>query len=280
MNGKTCLVTGATSGIGLATAKALAQQGATTVIVGRNHDKSRRICKKIKEETEYAEVEFMLSDLSSQQDIRHLAEEFCSRFKHLDVLINNAGARFVSRQTTVDGYEMTFALNHLAPFLLSRLLLDPLKAAGNARVINVSSAAHIGAVIDFDDIQNEKSYDGKRVYAQSKLENVLFTYELAKRLESCDITVNAMEPGNVLTHFCRNDGWSSWMRHIAGSLRSGNLTGPKKAAKTILYLASSPDVATVSGSYFSKKKPISSSPASYDEDSSRRLWKISEALTA
>lgn len=280
LKGKVCMITGATSGIGLASAKALAQRGATTVIIGRNRDKTRRICARIKNATGNPAIEYMIADLSSQQEIRKLADEFNSRYERLDVLVNNAGARFLSRDVTVDGYEMTFALNHLAPFLLTRMLLDRLKAAGNARIINVASEAHRGALINFDDIQNEKNYFGKQAYAQSKLANILFTHELANRLKDCGITANAMEPGNVFTHFSSNNGWYSWAKHMTSALLARNLVSPQKASRTIIHLAASPDVANITGAYFTECRAARSSPESYNAESARLLWEISETLTS
>ena len=277
---KICLVTGATSGIGLATARGLAEKGFTTIFVGRNLKKCERVCHKIISSTGNSKISYFVADLSSQKDIRQLADQFQSRFGKLDVLVNNAGAKFVSRDTTVDGYEMTFALNHLGYFLLTHLLIDHLKACGSARIINVSSGAHGGAMIDFEDVQNEQNYIGKRAYGQSKLANLLFTYELARRLDGTGVTVNAMAPGGVITNFCRNNGWVSWAKHVTAHILARNLIGPQKAAETIIYLATSPEVEGVSGKYFFEKKPIPSSTASYDMESAKRLWGISEAMTS
>jgi NAD(P)-dependent dehydrogenase (short-subunit alcohol dehydrogenase family) len=279
-DGKICLVTGATSGIGRATAHGLAAKGLTTVVVGRNRQKCERVCEKIRKQAGNAKVSFLVADLSSQKDIRHLADQFNGRFDRLDVLVNNAGAKILSRMTSADGIEMTFALNHLACFLLTQLLMEPIKAAGSARIINVSSGAHGGAEIDFNDVQNEKNYVGKQAYGQSKLANLLFTYELARQLDGTGVTVNAMAPGGVITNFCRNNGWVSWARHVTAHILARNLIGPQKAAETIIYLATSPEVEGVSGKYFFDKKPVESSLASCDVESAQRLWEISEALTA
>jgi NAD(P)-dependent dehydrogenase (short-subunit alcohol dehydrogenase family) len=279
MERKICLITGGTSGIGKATAEALAALGATTVIVGRDPEKSRRVCRKIRAKTRNSNVDFMLADLSSQQDIRKLADLFKRRFPKLDVLINNAGAKITARNTTVDGYEMTFALNHLAYFLLTQLLIDRLKAGSDGRIINVSSGAHGGARLDFNDLQNEHEYVGKRAYNQSKLANIVFTYELSRRLDGSGVTVNAMAPGGVITHFCRNNGYVSWLKHVGAHILARNLIGPKKAAETIVYLATSAEVQGVTGKYFFEKKPVSSSAASYDADTAKRLWDISIEMT-
>lgn len=280
MGKKICLVTGATSGIGKATAQGLAAGGFTTVIVGRDQQKTDRVCRLIRKRTGNPDISYLIADLSSQKDVRRLAEEFKRWYDRLDILVNNAGAKILQRLTTVDGYEMTFALNHLAYFLLTQLLLDRLQAAKHARIVNISSGAHGGAVLDFDDLQNEKHYVGKEAYNQSKLANLLFTYELARRLEGSGVVANAMAPGGVITNFCRNNGWISWAKHVTAHILARNLIGPEKAAETILYMATSPEVAGVSGKYFFEKKPIESSPASYDEEAGKRLWEISERMTA
>lgn len=279
MNGKISMVTGGTSGIGQATASALARLGARVIVVGRNPVKCDRVCGRIKAETGNGEVESIVADLSSQNDIRELAAQFKSKFDRLDVLVNNAGAKFVKRLMTVDGYEMTFALNHLAYFHLTQLLLEDLQASGNARIINVASGAHGGSEIDFDDLQNEKHYIGKRAYNQSKLANILFTYELSRRLEGKRVTVNAMAPGGVITNFCRNNGWISWAKHVTAHILARNLIGPQKAAETIVYLATSPDVKSVTGKYFFDKKQVASSAVSYNKDSAKKLWDLSLAIT-
>lgn len=274
------MVTGATSGIGKATALALAQQGATTIVVGRNQKRCRQTINRIKNKTGNSLVEYLLVDLSSQRDIRQLSDQFKKKYQHLDVLINNAGAKILSRQVTVDGYEMTFALNHLAYFLLTNLFLDLLKKSGKARIINVSSGAHGGCSgIKYDDLQSEKGYIGKQAYAQSKLANVLFTYELSRRLEGTGVTVNALTPGGVATNFCKNNGWISWLKHVTAHLKARDLIGPKEGAKTSVYLAISPEVEGVTGKYFSNQKPVRSSDASYDKEAAERLWNVSLELT-
>ena len=280
MAGKICIVTGATSGIGEATARGLAQHGATVIVVGRNPQKGADTVNKIKSKTGNSAVKFMHADLSSQKDIRRLTEQFKSNYQQLDVLVNNAGGKFLSRQETVDGYEMTFALNHLAYFLLTNLLIDPLKASGKARIINVSSGAHSGcSKINFDDLQFKDGYVGKKAYEQSKLANILFTYELARRLKGTGITVNAVHPGGVITNFCKNNGWVSWAKHVTAHLLARNLVGPAEGAKTSIYLATSADIEGLSGKYFSNLKEVRSSDASYDEDAARRLWNVSLELT-
>ena len=274
------MVTGATSGIGAATSLALAQQGATMIVVGRNQKKTKQTVNKIIATTGNSLVDYLLADLSSQKDIHQLSKQFKNRYQRLDVLINNAGAKFVKRQETVDGYEMSFALNHLAYFLLTNLLLDLLKESGEGRIINVASGAHGGCSgINFDDLQSEKGFIGKQAYAQSKLANILFTYELSRRLERTGVTVNALHPGGVATNFCKNNGWISWLKHVTAHLLAGDLVGPAEGAKTSIYLATSQEVEGVSGKYFSNQKPVRSSAASYDKEAAKRLWDVSLELT-
>ena len=279
MAGKICMITGATSGIGFATATALAAKGATTIIVGRNPQKCINACNKIRSVTGNDEVESLVADLSSQKDIRRIAGQFAKGFDRLDVLVNNAGAKFVKRYTTSDGYEMTFALNHLAYFLLTKLMLDHLHASGNARIINVSSGSHSGMVIDFSDLQCKKEYIGKIAYGRSKLANLLFTYELDRRLKGSKISVNAMAPGGVITNFCKNNGWISWGKHVVAHILARNLIGPQTASDTIVYLSTSSEVEGVSGKYYYKRMAIESSPDSYDESCAKLLWDISNKLT-
>jgi NAD(P)-dependent dehydrogenase (short-subunit alcohol dehydrogenase family) len=259
--------------------RALAGMGATTIIVARNPQKGERVARKIKAETGNSQIDFMLADLSSQRDVLHMAELVKARYKRLDVLVNNAGAMFLTRCVTVDGIEMTFALNHLAYFLLTQSLLELLRATGKARIVNVASEMHRGARIDFDDIQYQKNYTGKQAYSQSKLANILFTYELAGQLNGSGVTVNGMSPGSVFTNFSRNNGWVSWAKNVASCILVRSLVSPKKGADTIVYLASAPQAEKVSGKYFINRKQVSSSPASYDPEISKRLWEISLRLT-
>jgi NAD(P)-dependent dehydrogenase (short-subunit alcohol dehydrogenase family) len=279
LTGKICLVTGATSGIGAATALALAQLGATVIVAGRNLKKCLSSVEAIKRSTGNANVEHLLADLSVQAEIHALVNRFKAKYQRLDVLVNNAGARFLSRTLTAEGYEMTFAVNHLGYFILTNLLLQELLAGTGGRVVNVASEAHRNCPgIDFDDLHGAASYQGKQAYAQSKLANLLFTYELARQLDGTGITVNALEPGNVWTSFSRNNGWLSWVRHLVGSLRSGSLVGPREGARTSVYLAASPEVDGISGKFFSKQRIIASSQQSYDVTAARRLWDISLEL--
>ncbi|HEX8726968.1 MAG TPA: SDR family oxidoreductase [Ktedonobacterales bacterium] len=277
MEDKICLITGATSGIGLVTARTLAQRGASVVLVGRDATRAKTTAEEIQRQTGNAAVEYLVADLSSQAQVRRLAEEFSGTHEKLDVLINNAGALFSRRQESVDGLEMTFALNHLAPFLLTNLLLERLRASAPARIVTVASMAHSGATIPFDDLQQtHHPYRGLRVYGQSKLANILFTYELARRVADTGVTANTLHPGVVGSNFAMNNGGIIKYGYIVAR---PFMLSTEKGAQTSVYLATSPDVASVSGQYFVKCRPTQSSPASYDQDAARRLWEISEQLT-
>ncbi len=277
MRGRICLITGATSGIGLVTARELAARGATVAIVGRNETKTRATVETIRQQTDNAEVDYLLADLSSQAAVRGVADAFQRRYGALHVLVNNAGAVFMRRQVTADGLELTFALNHLAPFLLTNLLLDTLRANTPARVVTVGSVAHNGAQIPFDDLQQTKGrYSAFGVYGQTKLANIMFTYALARRLEGSGVTANTLHPGFVGSNFARNNGP---VMNVAMSLGRPFAINVEKGAETSIYLASSPEVATVSGQYFYKCKPTRSSQASYDVPAQERLWQVSEQLT-
>ncbi|MBI4850588.1 MAG: SDR family oxidoreductase [Acidobacteria bacterium] len=276
-NVKICLVTGATAGIGKVTAQTLAQEGAKVIIVSRSKEKCTTTVSEIKEQTANKEVEFIAADLSSQQEIYKLADEFKKRYSHLDILVNNAGAVFTSRETSADKLEMTFALNHLNYFLLTNLLIDPLKASPAARIVNVSSMAHESGQINFDDLQSEHRYSGWGAYCQSKLANVLFTYELASRLKNTKITANALHPGVVGTNFGSNNrGFMAMFVRLYLKLFS---ISDKEGAQTSIYLATSPEVENVTGKYFVKKKVRNSAPISYNQALASRLWQVSMELT-
>jgi NAD(P)-dependent dehydrogenase (short-subunit alcohol dehydrogenase family) len=214
----------------------------------------------------------LLADLSSLQQVHELARQFRERHPRLDVLINNAGGIWMKRELSADGIEMTVAVNHLAYFLLTHLLMDPLKTSAPARIVNVASAAHRGATIDFDDLMAERSYGGWRQYCKSKLMNLLFTYELARKLAGSNVAVNALHPGWVATGFARDNGWKGRLIQLAARCFA---LSPEKGARTILYLASAPEVAGVHGRYFVREQAQPSSAASYDEAAAARLWKVS-----
>jgi NAD(P)-dependent dehydrogenase (short-subunit alcohol dehydrogenase family) len=277
MRGKVCLITGATSGIGEATAYAVAKEGATTVIVGRNLEKSTTVVERIKLQTDNPNVDFLLADLSSQMQIHQLAEQFKRQYSRLDVLVNNVGGAFFDRQLSADGIEMTFALNYLSGFLLTALLLDTLKASTPSRIINISSATHKAAHLDESDWQTQKKYSGIEAYHRSKLANLLFTYELAQRLNGSGVTVNAVKPGFTKTRLGQNNKWSP-MLLLLRLITTIAAQSAEKGAETAIYLATSPDVITVSGKYFDKQVAISSSKESYNAAAAKHLWQLSEAL--
>ena len=276
MKGKNVLVTGATNGIGLVTAHELAHMGAQVTIVSRNAEKCALVAEAIKTGTGNP-VEFIAADLSSLAGIMQAAASFKQRHTRLHVLVNNAGGFFFKRSITSDGFEMTFALNHLNYFLLTNLLLDVLSASTPARVVNVASGTHIGAKLDFNNLQGEKRYDAIRAYRQSKLANILFTYELARRLEDTGVTANALHPGYVNTGISLNNGF--FFRVFVRL--SARLFGrkPEEGAQTSIYLASSPQLAGVTGKYFADCQPVKSSPLSYDEELAKKLWQVSLELT-
>lgn len=276
MKNKICLITGATSGIGQATAMGLAKMGATVVVVGRDKERAQATVARIKRETGNPNVDYLLADLSAQSQIRHLAQGFQSRYQRLDVLVNDAAAIHFFRQISVDGIEMTFALNHLAYFLLTNLLLDTLKASAPARVVNVASNSHYGQHLDFDNLELKHGYNPLRAYGRSKLCNLYFTYELARRLQGIGVTVNAMHPGFVATNMGANNGWL--VKLFLPLIHRNSLT-PKQGASTAVYLASSPDVEGVTGKFFVRERERKSDPVSYDESVARRLWEVSEKMT-
>jgi retinol dehydrogenase-12 len=275
LTGKVCLVTGATRGIGEVTARELARQGAAVTIVGRSPERAAASAARIKAATG-ASAEVLIADLASQAQVRRLAGEFLTRHQHLDVLINNAGAVFTRRAESADGIEMTWALNHLSYFLLTNLLLGALRAAPAGRIVNVASDAHRGAKINFDDPQFKRGYNGWRAYGQSKLANILFTVELARRLEGSGVTANALHPGFVASGFGHNNGTVFGI--LIGLAQRVAAIDTEAGAKTSVYLASAPELAGVSGSYFEKSRAVAPSPEAQDTAAAARLWQISEEL--
>jgi NAD(P)-dependent dehydrogenase (short-subunit alcohol dehydrogenase family) len=266
------MITGATSGIGFATARGIAQQGAKVVIVGRSIERSRAAVDQIKEQSGNPHVDFLVADLSLQSDIRRLAAEVQERYTELHVLVNNVGGLFLNGQASGEGIEMTLALNHLGYYLLTRSLYNVMKASAPARIVNVASLAHAGARIDFPNLQ----FSGWKGYKRSKLANILFTYELARRSEGTGVTVNALSPGLVASNFGMNNrGVFPWFKPLFDRFAVSN----ERGAETSIYLACSPDVEGVSGKYFTRCKPQRSSPASHDRAAAAELWEISARMT-
>lgn len=301
MTGKICMVTGATAGIGLITARELARLGATVIVVGRNRDRCRLATGAIQRETENPSVDFLCADLSSQAEVRSLAQAFLARHHRLHVLVNNAGALFALRRESVDGIEMTLALNHLGPFLLTTLLLDALKAAAPARIVNVASMVHEDVQqFNFDDPQavsqrrwRSRYPQSERAnvffsltmpwahpalvqYARTKFANLLFTTELTRRLAGTGVTANALHPGLVASNFSAGNGAYGWFMRRFMRLRAISV---EAGAATSIYLATSTDVATVSGRYFVNKQTTPCATAARDPVAAARLWQLSEQLT-
>jgi len=270
------MITGPSSGIGRATALALARMGAALVLVCRDRGRGEETIAEIERTTGSRAVDLMLADLSAQQSIRQLAHDFLATNRPLHVLVNNAGVVNLRRELTADGIERVFAVNHLAYFLLTHLLLDRLTASAPARIVNVASDAHRWGAIDFDDLGGQRRYRTMRIYGQSKLANILFTYELSRRLANGKVTVNCLHPGAVATGLGRNNG--AWAKALITLLRPFFRT-PQDGAATSIYLAASPAVEGTSGKYFSNCKEARSSAASYDVETARRLWTLSAQLT-
>ena len=275
MDNKLCLITGGTAGIGISTAKMLAQRGADLILLGRNEGRGQTAVSEV-ERAGGKKPEFVSVDLSVQSAIRAFADRFNSDHSSLDVLVNNAGGMFGRRHLSADGIEMTFALNHLGYFLLTNLLMPSLVSAPRARIVNVASDAHFGAGLDFEDLQNEHRYSGWQAYKRSKLCNLLFTYELSRRLEGSSITANALHPGFVNSDIGTRNGWTAG---FAWSLLTLFAVSPERGAETSAYLACSPEVESVSGKYFAKSQAKPSSGASYDHVSAKKLWDASVPLT-
>ena len=275
MNGKVCVVTGATSGIGKASAMALAQQGAQVVIVGRDRARTEATQEEVAAVSAGPMPQVQIADLSSMAQVRALAERL-GGLDRIDVLINNAGFVASQRRVTEDGFEEVFAVNHLAPFLLTNLLLGKLKASAPARVITVTSDAHTAARLDLDNLNLEHGWDSWRSYSNSKLANILFTRELARRLEGTGVTANCAHPGVVRTGFGRD---ASPLMRIGLTIARPFLLSPERGAGTIVYLATSPDVAGATGGYYVKSQLREPSKAAQDEATAQRLWELSEELT-
>lgn len=273
--GMTSIVTGANSGIGLAVATGLARMKGRVVLVCRDKVRGEAALEGVRRATQNEKTELMLADLASLQSVRKLASDFMANHEHLSLLVNNAGVIMGKRITTVDGMETTFAVNYLSHFLLTNLLLDLLKRSAPARVVNVTSAAHFSGRMDFEDLQEERRYGASKSYAQSKLAQVLFTHELARRLDGTGVTVNSVHPGAVRTHWGDEGG----LLGIGVRIARPFMASPEKGARTPLYVATSPEVEGISGKYFSGMKETQSSKESYDEAEAKRLWDISLKLS-
>jgi retinol dehydrogenase-14 len=276
MTGKIVMITGANSGIGKVTAHALADMGASVVMVARNETRGESARTEIVDQTGNLEVDLMIADLSSMKEVRQLASDFNKMYRRLDVLVNNAGAIFSKRYTTAESFEPTFAVNHLAPFLLTHDLLGILKRSAPSRIVNVSSGAHSYGRIDFDNFQNKHKFGSMRSYASTKLMNIMFTYKLARRLKGTGVTANVLHPGFVRTNFGKSEGgigWRLFFKMIGLFAKS-----PEKGAETSIYLASSPEVEGISGKYFNNCQPTKSSSLSYDIELQKEVWLRTEEL--
>lgn len=273
--GKCCIVTGANSGIGKVVARELGRQGATVTMVCRDQGKGEAAKKEIELATGSKSIELMIADLSSLESVRNLAKTYKEKHDKLHILVNNAGLLMGKREVTADGLETTFVVNYLSQFLLTNLLLDTLKASAPSRIVNVTSDAHYQGHIDFDDLEEEKKYSPMKSYSQSKLAQVLFTHELAEKLVGTGVTVNAVHPGVVRTNWGDEGGPMS----IAIRLGRPFMLSPDKGAETPLYVATSPEVADISGKFFAKKKEKESSEESYNKAESKQLWEISAKLS-
>ena len=276
LDGKVCLVTGATHGIGLVTVQALAKLGATLIVHGRDPALTERIAGEIRAKTGNQAVSTVIADFSSLDQVRRMAAAVVERHPKLDVLLNNAGTTVSSYRRTADGFEWHFGVNHLAPFLLTNLLLDKVKAAAPARIVTVASGAHRRAQVDFDDLNLEKKYNTLTGYSVSKLENILFTKELARRLDGTGVTANCLHPGGVATNIFSHGG--AFIKY-ATMLARPLLISAEKGAETQIYLATSPEVAGISGEYFDKCKVAKPSPRAEDMEAAKRLWEVSAKLT-
>jgi NAD(P)-dependent dehydrogenase (short-subunit alcohol dehydrogenase family) len=276
MRGKVCVITGATSGIGLVAAERLAAMGARLVLVGRDKARGEATITRIKRRSPGAEIRIHYADLSRLVEMNRLTSEIAAIEPRIDVLINNAGAMFAARSVTEDGLERTFAVNHMAYFVLAVRLKERLVAAAPARIVNTASDAHRGNILDFDDLQSARRYRGLTAYGRSKLANILFTREFARRLAGTGVTVNCLHPGFVATRIADNNG--GVFRLGVGVAKSLFALSPEKGAETMVHLASSPDVAGITGGYFAKSRPATPTAAALDDAAARRLWQESAKI--
>jgi NAD(P)-dependent dehydrogenase (short-subunit alcohol dehydrogenase family) len=277
MNGKICLVTGATDGIGKVSARVLAELGAKVIIVGRNPEKSAIVLAELRSISGNENIDLLMADLAVMQEVRDLAEQVISRYDRIDVLLNNAGGYFTKHEITSDGLEMTFALNHMSYFLLTNKLMELLKYSAPARIVNVSSDAHYGVDIEFENLNGEQEYKAWKAYQKSKLANVLFTYELLKKVPG-NITVNCLHPGFVATNFGHNNG--GFFGPVLKIAQRISAIDPEEGAKTSIFLCSAPEIKGASGKYFYKCQPKTSSQESRNMDTGKRLWQISSDIAS
>jgi NAD(P)-dependent dehydrogenase (short-subunit alcohol dehydrogenase family) len=275
---KICLITGANSGIGKAAAKGLAKLGATIILVSRNHTRGERTAAELEQTTGSNKFHLFMADLSSQSSILRLANEIKDKFNNLDILINNAGAYFSKRHITIDGVEATFSVNYLSRFLLTNLLMEMILKSKQGRIINVSGEYHRKGRINFEDMEYSKNYSAFKAICRARLADILFVYELSRRLKNTKVTANSLHPGLVATNIIDNDPDSSLIKRILYKSISPFLKTPEEGAETVIYLASSPEVANVTGRYFINKKSVQSSQLSYDEKLAAQLWKTSEQM--
>jgi NAD(P)-dependent dehydrogenase (short-subunit alcohol dehydrogenase family) len=275
---KICLITGANSGIGKAAAKGLARLGATVILVSRNHVRGERTLNELKEKTGNEKFYLFIADLSSQSSILELTHKLKSKFRSIDILINNAGAYFSKRHVTVDGIEATFAVNYLSRFIITNLLLETILNSRQGRIINISSELHRKGKINLGDIEFSNSYSGLKAFSQARLADILFIYELSRRLNGTKVTANCLHPGFVATNIIYNDPDASFLTKLIYKSITPLLRSPEKGAETVIYLASSPEVTNVSGKYFIDKKTVYSSPSTYDKELAQDLWKQSEEM--
>jgi NAD(P)-dependent dehydrogenase (short-subunit alcohol dehydrogenase family) len=279
MNRQICLITGATSGIGKAAALALAKKNYELILIGRNKEKAKKVCYDIKKITSNDHVNDFVCDVSLLQDVRSTADKIKNAYDRIDVLINNAGAKFLRHQLTKEGIELTLATNHLGHFTLTLSLIDLLKMSPSARIINVSSGAHYAGNGAVENMLTAHNYDGRKQYSNSKLANVLFTYALADKLMGKGIVVNAVDPGGVATNFGRNNGLWHWLKHRIYYLRKRQLLTPEQGAETLVFLSSDDGVIGITGKYFNEMKEKRSSDISYDKALQDMIWEFSVTLS-
>ena len=274
MKGRTCLITGATDGIGKETAIGMAKNGYNLILIGRNEEKGKKVSDEIRKIADSIDIDFFTADLILMKEVSRVADEVCQKYDRIDVLINNVGAYFAFRDVTEEGFERTFALNHLGYFLMTKKLLPLVEKSDYKRIVNVSSSAHYGVSFEFDNLNGEKKYRGFRAYQKSKLANVMFTYELAKKVKDSGITANCLHPGFVASKFGNNNNFL-W-RGIIGFAKALTAINVKKGAKNSIHLACSDDVKDISGRFFSNCEVKKGSSRAKNEEHNQRLWEISE----